>query len=199
MRSCVRQLMLAAVAAISLSLVALAPQPASAQSEEPPSAQVPGVVPADENRSDEAAAQDCTFFSHGDYLHISTSSGPRAASGHGWWTEGTCPPTWRADVWIQLQVRRGDTGEWVDVGDRGEASALPPGSGRGNRVTGRVECQGTANIEWRSIVDVDIVGVPDSSERLNTPARTLSCWHPAAVVPPDDLTPARLTQGEAPR
>jgi hypothetical protein len=106
----------------------------------------------------------------GDYVHIS-STPPRSASAHGWWTYPTKTEQ-VADVSVQLQVRRGGT--WVDVGVAG-VERVRSGGGSANRSNARVTCLTTADTEWRSVVDVDVVGRWDNPGKLVTPARRLGC------------------------
>lgn len=106
----------------------------------------------------------------GDYVHIS-STPPRSASAHGWWTYPTKTEL-VADVAVQLQIKRGGT--WVDVGRAG-VERVRPGGGSANRSNARVACLSTTDAEGRSVVDVDVVGRWDNPGKLVTPARLLSC------------------------
>ena len=118
-----------------------------------------------------AALQDNkVFFTNGDYVHIS-STAPRTASGHGWWTKGESDAT-EADVTIQLQINR--NGTWAGVGSPGK-KRVKPGGGSANRANARVVCTDTSTHEWRSVVDTDLVGYADSSETITTPGQRLDC------------------------
>lgn len=44
-----------------------------------------------------------------------------------------------------------------------------------NRSNARVPCLTFESTEWRSVIDVDIVGVIDSPEKLYTATRRLNC------------------------
>jgi hypothetical protein len=110
------------------------------------------------------------FTTEGDYVHIS-STPPRAAQAHGWWTRGTTTAT-LAVVTVQLQVKR--NGVWSNVGTAAK-STVKPGGGAGNRTTARVECGTWSSYEWRSVVDVDLVGQVDTPDKKTTTARTLDC------------------------
>jgi hypothetical protein len=110
------------------------------------------------------------FHTRGDYVHISSTL-PRAASGHGWWEKGTSDAT-DADVTVQLQINK--NGSWVNVGELGR-ERMKPGGGSANRASARVACTSSVQHEWRSVVDVNLVGYPDSADKLITPARLLSC------------------------
>jgi hypothetical protein len=112
-----------------------------------------------------APAQDTGLFTgHGDRVHIS-STPPRSASAHGWWTVDASvgePPT-HAIVTVQLQmkIQEEDSATWIDVGEPG-SERVKPGGGSANRATARVECKNSARNIWRSVIDVDIIGYADS-------------------------------------
>lgn len=110
------------------------------------------------------------YSTRGDNVHISRTP-PTAASGHGWWDLHSDGPT-HADVTVQLQINRG--GSWVNVGAPGTKRVLP-GGGSGNRATARVECASLSSNEWRSEIDVDVVGYADTPDRETTPPQTLDC------------------------
>lgn len=73
---------------------------------------------------------------------------------------------------IQLQVNR--DGTWVDVGSAG-VERIHPGAGSANRTNARVPCMSPVSTEWRSVVDVNIIGVLHSPEKLYTASRRLNC------------------------
>lgn len=110
------------------------------------------------------------FLTYGDYVHIS-STPPRAASAHGWWVRIDNEAS-VALVQVQLQIKR--AGLWLDVGSVGR-QIVKSGGGSANRVSARVPCVGSDVHEWRSVVDVDLVGYLDSADRHVTPARLLPC------------------------
>ncbi|NOK71597.1 MAG: hypothetical protein GFH25_541324n40 [Chloroflexi bacterium AL-N10] len=114
----------------------------------------------------------CVFSTQGDYVHIS-STPPRSASGHGWWINGNCQAT-HAVVTVQLQ--QNINGRWRNVGSAGRAT-VRSGGGAGNRATGRVTCTSSTLTQWRSVIDVDLVGMIDDPRKLTTPTRSLSCRH----------------------
>lgn len=128
---------------------------------------------ANANQSDVSApSQEAPGLGKGDFVHISTSGGPRAASGHGWWIHPD--PSLRADVTVQLQIQKGGT--WVSVGPPGPPARLAPGDpGRGKRATGRANCTGTATMNWRSLIDVDVVDKIDSPGKTITETRPIPC------------------------
>jgi hypothetical protein len=110
------------------------------------------------------------FLTFGDYVHLS-SSPPRAVSAHGWWVriDNEAP---LALVSVQLQIKR--AGLWLDVGSAG-SKVIKSGGGSANRVRARAPCVGSDVHEWRSVVDVDLVGYLDSADRHFTPTRLLPC------------------------
>jgi hypothetical protein len=112
----------------------------------------------------------CFFETNGDYVHISSSA--FEASGHGWWTNINCN-TSTAVVTVQLQEYYSD-GKWRNVGTVGR-STVRSGGGSGARATGRAGCLNRNLAGWRSVVDVDLVGLPDDPRKLTTPARNLNC------------------------
>lgn len=124
-----------------------------------------------EDGTDVGTAAVCTFYSRGDNVHISSTL-PRSASGHGWWDNVNCN-TSTATVTIQLQQYYSD-GTWRNVGAAGSAT-VRSGGGAGNRATGRVTCNSTAVSGWRSVIDVNLVGLLDDPGKLTTPTRNISC------------------------
>ena len=103
-------------------------------------------------------------------VHVSSSA--FEASGHGWWVNGDCPAT-LAVVTVQLQQYYSD-GKWRNIGSAGK-STVRSGGGAGNRATGRVECANRSVTGWRSVVDVDLVGVADDPGKLTTTSRDIAC------------------------
>ena len=82
------------------------------------------------------------------------------------------PTELKADVTIQLQIRRGDA--WVDVGAAG-VKRVRPGGGSANRANARFICLTREVNEWRSVIDTDIIGVVDTPEKLYTQVQRLEC------------------------
>ena len=112
----------------------------------------------------------CTLYTRGDYVHRSSTG--IAASAHGWWENRDCPATY-AVVTVQLQEYYSD-GTWRNVGEPGRKT-VRSGGGAGNRATARVDCLSTERTGWRSVVDVDLVGVADDPGALYTPAVNIEC------------------------
>ncbi|MER7513427.1 hypothetical protein ACIP46_37735 [Streptomyces lavendulae] len=123
-----------------------------------------------EEVQERSAAEVCVFETRGDYVHVSSSA--FEASGHGWWVNGNCPTT-TAVVTVQLQEYYSD-GVWRNVGSKGK-STVRSGGGSQGRATGRGPCKSSAVTSWRSVVDVDLVGLSDSPEKLVTAGRDLAC------------------------
>ncbi|WP_300011905.1 hypothetical protein [Pseudonocardia sp.] len=124
---------------------------------------LPGAAAAD-------AVQDRVFDTRGDNVHLSRTP-PPTASGHGWWLRGSSDAE-LADVTVQLQVL--NNGNWVDVGPPGR-KRVKPGGGSANRANARYLCANSLQVNWRSVIDVDLVGYADSSNVAVTPPRLLSC------------------------
>ena len=104
----------------------------------------------------------------GDNVHLSGGS----ASAHGWW-DYPFKTELRADVTVQLQAKR--DGAWTNVGAPG-VKRVRPGDGRSvSRSNARVPCLNAVATEWRSVVDVDVVGKIDSPGKLITPKQVLNC------------------------
>jgi hypothetical protein len=117
----------------------------------------------------------CSFSQVGDYVHISTwDSKPgaaRVASAHGWWVNGDCKAK-TANVTIDLQAKIG--GDWRTVAT-GRKNGVYSGGGSANRAPAQVLCSSSASTEWRSKIDVDLVGQSDAGNKTTTPTRTLTC------------------------
>lgn len=110
------------------------------------------------------------FYTRGDFVHIS-STPPPTASAHGWWERGSAKAT-HADVTIRLQIKEGNS--WVYVGSTGKERVLP-GGGSANRATARATCENSVVHQWRSVIDVDLVGSVDSPDKGETPVQSLAC------------------------
>jgi len=135
---------------------------------------VPAPAPVEESGAQESTVGPeaiCVFYTNGDYVHVS-STAPAAASGHGWWTNGNCNAS-LAVVTVQLQQYYSD-GKWRNVGSAGK-STVRSGGGAGNRATGRVTCSNRSVTGWRSVIDVDLVGLADDPGKLTTATRNITC------------------------
>jgi hypothetical protein len=112
------------------------------------------------------------FITDGDRVHVS-STPPPTASGHGWWKKISGPGT-KAKVTVTLQARPYGASGWRDVATG--SKTVKSGGGAGKRATARKTCTNLIQkTEWRSVIDVDIIGVADSPEKVSTKAATLFC------------------------
>lgn len=111
----------------------------------------------------------CTFSMHGDYVHKSFGD----ASGHGWWVNGDCEAT-QAIVTVQLQQYI--NGSWVDAGSPG-SKIVYSGGGSANRAVARASCNTSTWTWWRSEIDVDLIGIPDTPGKYYTSPQDLTCRH----------------------
>lgn len=168
----VRSALITSFTGLALTAALLSPQTALA-AEAGGGSQPPGIgsTITDGSNARTASAASPSFYTNGDYVHISGTA-PRQASGHGWWTNNGSPAT-TADITIQLQVLNG--GVWYNVGPLGVKRGAFSGGGSANRASTQVTCANTLNVNWRSVVDVDINGYIDSDEKLYTPAQILQC------------------------
>jgi hypothetical protein len=158
------------------TLIAFAPTQASAATAgaAPVPSALPGSVavssPAATTLSPATAADVCTFYTRGDYVHVSSTA--FEASGHGWWVNGNCPTTY-AVVTVQLQEYYSD-GSWRNQGSPSQAT-VRSGGGSSDRVTGRAGCSNSNLTGWRSVIDVDLVGLADDPGKLYTPSQNIDC------------------------
>jgi hypothetical protein len=117
-----------------------------------------------------AAAGPGIFVTNGDRVHIS-STPPRTASAHAWWTHVSGPGT-KARTTIWLQIRSGRT--WHQVA-RGVKNIKSGNGGSARRVVARKRCANRKKRQWRTKIDVDLIGVPDSPEKAYTRPVTVRC------------------------
>lgn len=114
-----------------------------------------------------ADSEECFFATFGDRVHLSGSE----ASGHGWWINIDCPPA-LGRVTVQLQEFIGHA--WRNVGTVGEKT-VRAGGGRGKRATARAQCRSRSLTSWRSVIDVDLIDLPDDPDKTVTPSTKLRC------------------------
>ena len=114
------------------------------------------------------------FLTRYDDVHIS-SSAPYPASGHGWW-ENKGGPAVKARVTIQLQARNYPyTGAWHNVGEPG-SKVVYSGGGSANRAAANVKCTNRVqDVEWRSVVDVDLIDYRDPPDKSYSNPQHLWC------------------------
>jgi hypothetical protein len=74
---------------------------------------------------------------------------------------------------VELQQYYSGRG-WRTIGLVGK-STVKSGGGGGNRATARARCVSRDSTQWRSVVDMDVIGVADDPRKYTTPARTLPC------------------------
>ena len=67
-------------------------------------------------------------------------------------------------------------GSWRNVGTVSSATVLS-GGGAGRRATGRAACNTRDQTTWRSIIDVNVVGIADTFNKYTTPSNTIACRH----------------------
>lgn len=121
---------------------------------------------ADSEANTSSVLRLCTFYMKGDYVR--RSSTPYHAIGHGWWTNVNCRATW-AVVTVQLQEYYSD-GVWRNVGAPGKSTVRSNGG-----AAARVACTSTRLTGWRSVIDVDVIGVYDPPNKLTTPGQNIYC------------------------
>ena len=167
-----------ATALIAAALALMLPTSGGVVSAQEPS--VKGVIayaplPVGQNSSDETDAAHggedslamawCNYLTAGDNPHLSSSG--FAASAHGWWVDlspGECPEYADVEVWLQAHLCYYIGSEpqfcWYDTLDHKE-KRIRAGGGSGKRTTVRHNCVSSQTVGYRSIIDVDLVGVWD--------------------------------------
>jgi hypothetical protein len=107
------------------------------------------------------------YETNGDYVHITAGD----ASGHGWWEKvsGTAS-TAKVTIWLEENLG----GTWYV-----EASGTytgGPGPGSGRWANARYACiPTTGTYQWRSRIDVDIIGEQDAPDQAITKTQALHC------------------------
>jgi hypothetical protein len=155
------------------TMLVLPGSPASAAADD-----VQGVAPVQSETTSAteaaAAAAPRPFITDGDEVHIS-STPPATASGHGWWISISHPRGTRGKVTIELQRQDYGGGAWKTVGTGSKTTYS--GSGSANRAVARYTCRGiVGRANYRTVIDVDIIGHADTPEKAVTPVKTLWCW-----------------------
>lgn len=113
------------------------------------------------------------FGTYGDKVHVS-STPPRTASAHGWWKKFSGPGS-KAKVTVWLQVRAKGGKKWHTV-SQADKTIKPAKRGSSKpRTTARKTCANHQTRQWRSVIDVDIVGVADTPEKAYTKPVKLRC------------------------
>ena len=176
-RTPARRLLAGAAAATGLLLVAgVAPTAAHAAPTAPSHVTQAIQRQAAPMRTAAAKAPIGVFATGGDRVHISSekqSNGRNIASAHGWWLKGTTKAS-LADVTVQIQYKPKGSNSWRTVETKKQRIKAKSGSNK-SRVTAREACSSHSPRQWRSVVDVDLVGYIDSPEKLYTQTVTLKC------------------------
>ena len=124
----------------------------------------------------------CLHNGETDDLHYSNShSGSQQISVHGWWNalNDDCPE--KADVWVKLQAWQCTVWhgymhcEWGDL-TRSRTKRIRQGGGSSNWVNARHTCASAIRVSWRAVVDVDIPGQIDGSERYYSRKFDFNCY-----------------------
>lgn len=112
----------------------------------------------------------CTPESGVDNPHRSSTG--VAASGHGWWKQGTCEND-EAKVYNCL-YRFWTSDELWHKQACSDVKTLKPGGGSSNRTVARKDCKSTKSKLWRNHVDVDVINEWDTAEKPMRQA-TVNC------------------------
>ena len=109
----------------------------------------------------QTVAGSCSYETRGDWPHRSGAD----VSAHGWWIylSGSCPS--QADVTVYLQQYWCDAWgcRWITRAQG--AKRVYAGGGSANRANARKYCDSSEYTGWRNVVDVDLVGVSDPSDK----------------------------------
>ena len=151
----------------TVTIIAMVASVALASSSQATAATLPDDVNSNQGTSRSQPQQAGVFYTAGDNVHITNGN----ASGHGWWVNESSTAT-QADVTVQLQINRGGT--WHSVGPLG-SKRVYAGGGSDNRDDTRVPCVNSVPHEWRSEIDVDLVGSWDSPEKGYSRVVSLQC------------------------
>ncbi|MER7396908.1 hypothetical protein ABT381_15510 [Streptomyces sp. NPDC000151] len=122
-----------------------------------------------------AAAEAGVFITDGDRVHISSNKKEgRVASAHGWWRKINGPGT-KAKVTVWLQVKAKSGNKWHSVSKK--SSNVKSANKRSSkpRTTARKKCSNKQSRQWRTVIDVDIIGVNDSPEKAYTKPVKVRC------------------------
>ncbi|MFF4278980.1 hypothetical protein ACWDFH_22160 [Streptomyces kronopolitis] len=150
----------AASAALAVLLAAASSMPAHADAHREPAGSYRAV----------SARSAHGFLTKGDYAHFSHTV-RNTVNAHGWWKKIDGPAT-HAKVTIWLQVKSGSRWKTLDKG----VKTVLPGGGSNKRAVANWKCTNLImKNHFRTVVDVDIVGYPDSPEKLVTKTQTLYC------------------------
>lgn len=79
----------------------------------------------------------------------------------------------KAKVTVWLQTKHGNTWRTVAEGSKKVKAGGKGASSR--RANARRTCENRDKTQWRSVIDVDLIGIADSPEKAVTRAVTLAC------------------------
>ena len=113
------------------------------------------------------SASECIFYSRGSSVQLYSG----AVLAHGWWDNVNCR-TSKAVVRVRIQYLT-SWGNWRTVGDQGKEK-ISAGGGS-DRSTARAGCQTSRERQFRSQIDVDLMGIIDDRFKLYTSVQTLNC------------------------
>lgn len=117
-----------------------------------------------------AAAGVGAFVTGGDNVHYSHTVA-KAVNAHGWWKRLSGPAT-KAKVTVDIQVKSGSRWRTLNTGTK----TVYSGGGSAKRASAAWKCTNLIQKNsFRSIVDVDLVGYPDDSNKKITATQTLYC------------------------
>ncbi len=118
------------------------------------------------------------FRTLGDPVHVSKTP-PRELSAHGGWKKYSGSGTRaKVKVWIQVHTKKG----WKTIarpggsGQKKNPKIVKSGGGSGKVAVARKRChKPSKRHSFRSLVDVDILGVGDTPEKLVTKTKRIRC------------------------
>lgn len=107
------------------------------------------------------------FETGGDHVHYSATDykGHKVLSAHGWWNKYSGSGS-KAKVTVWIQYKKTKKSSWRTVEKK--VGKVKPKNIYKQRVTAREVCSSRSPRYWRSVVDVDIIGVADTPEKLHT-------------------------------
>ncbi|WP_369213095.1 hypothetical protein [Streptomyces flavofungini] len=112
------------------------------------------------------------FRTMGDNVHFSHQVRGNI-NAHGWWKSLSGPARGvKAKVTVWLQVKRG--GAWKTIAE--DHKNVYQGGGSGKRAAAAHKCTPYVGLlEFRSVIDVDLIGYPDDSHKKITATQKLGC------------------------
>ena len=123
----------------------------------------------------------CDYETKGDNPHRSGTG--FAVSAHGWWEDnspGQCPEFADVDIILQANKCYYESDEptnncYWDSLNRNKKRIKAGTGGSGRRVPARYDCASSKTVGYRSVIDVDLVGVPDGIGKLYI-TREIDCY-----------------------